>query len=82
MPPTLAERTLGLVDVPSESRHEARLAEAVAEAVTLTLAGIVVFAAGLRFGSVLGAEEFDLMRRANLPEPWMHWLFGVRATLR
>jgi O-antigen/teichoic acid export membrane protein len=55
----------------------------VTEAVTLTLVGVVVFTAGLRFGGVLGTEEFDLLRRAKLPgERWVRWLFGAPATLR
>jgi len=37
------------------------------EAVSLTVAGAIVFAIGIRFSGAIGAEEIRLLRRANLP---------------
>jgi O-antigen/teichoic acid export membrane protein len=39
----------------------------VAEAVTLTTFGVIVFGLSLRFGRVLGDDDFELLRRANVP---------------
>ena len=38
-----------------------------AEAVTLTLAGVLMFGLGLRVAKVLGPEEVELLHRAQLP---------------
>src|SRR5205807_361958 len=55
----------------------------VAEAVTLTLAGVVVFAVAVRLGRVLGSDEFDLFRRANLPgASWILRLLGAPTSAR
>jgi O-antigen/teichoic acid export membrane protein len=49
-----------------------------AEAATLTLVGVVVLGVGLQIGRVLGTEEFELLRRANLPgAERMLWLLGA-----
>lgn len=39
----------------------------IAEAVGLTLAGMVVFGIGIRLAAVLGKEEVDLLKRSRLP---------------
>lgn len=44
------------------------------EALTLTLVGALVFAAGARLGRILGPEEADLVRRA--PIPGSRWLLA------
>jgi len=37
------------------------------EAVTLTVAGAIVFGVGVRLTGAIGSEEIGLLRRVNLP---------------
>ena len=53
------------------------------EAVSLTLAGAVVFAVGIRLTGAIGAEETGLLRRANLPGGrWLLVLLGAPVEAR
>jgi hypothetical protein len=56
----------------------ALLPRSAVEAVSLTVAGAVVFAIGIRFSGAIGAEEIRLLRRANLPGgQWLLTFLGV-----
>jgi len=56
----------------------ALLPRSAVEAVSLTVAGAVVFAIGIRFSGAIGAEEIRLLRRANLPGgQWLLTLLGA-----
>ncbi|HSD09488.1 MAG TPA: oligosaccharide flippase family protein [Candidatus Binatia bacterium] len=55
----------------------------IAEAITLTVVGAIVFAIGVRLTGVVGVEEIALLRRVNLPGGrWVLVLFGDRAAGR
>ncbi len=87
-PPLRAAVSLGL-HRQSTGRHRwawarcsalgrALLPTSAVEAVSLTIAGAIVFAIGIRLTGAIGAEEIGLLRRANLPGGrWLLSLLGA-----